>query len=77
MREADCYVSKETYLKSRVREICSAFGIENIKMSALNELQDGVIVNMQKVIEELVEVSRASRAQNAFMLRNIAPGQIL
>jgi hypothetical protein len=70
-------VSKETYLKSRVREICSAFGIENIKMSALNELQDGVIVYMQKVIEELVEVSRASRAQNAFMLRNIAPGQIL
>jgi hypothetical protein len=70
-------VSKETYLKSRVKEICSAFGIENIKMSALNELQDGVIVYMQKVIEELVEVSRASRAQNAFMLRNIAPGQIL
>lgn len=70
-------MSKETYLKSRVREICSAFGIENIKMSALNELQDGVIVYMQKVIEELVEVSRASRAQNAFMLRNIAPGQIL
>lgn len=70
-------MSKETYLKSRVREICSAFGIENIKMSALNELQDGVIVYMQKVIEELVEVSRASRAQNAFMLRNITPGQIL
>ena len=70
-------MSKETYLKSRVREICSAFGIENIKMSALNELQDGVIVYMQKFIEELVEVSRASRAQNAFMLRNIAPGQIL
>ena len=70
-------MSKETYLKSRVREICSKFGIENIKMSALNELQDGVIVYMQKVIEELVEVSRASRAQNAFMLRNIAPGQIL
>jgi hypothetical protein len=70
-------LSKETYLKSRVKQICSAFGIENMRMSALNALQEGVIVYMQQIIEELVEVSRASRAQNVFMHRNITPGQIL